>query len=224
MIGLVRLRPPASDGSGTLVLDRLPSAPAERLAGAMIRCDGEADLAEALSWYAEVRGERPSFPSGLVCSPAICAAPLGEFTFPVAPLLTPAELVDGVVPASALVELRSMSVEGRLMEELVAAQPTAVGDHRELIEGLVAHAVRGGRLETAARQLGCSTDTVRRRLASHGILPGLLMRLVRLRAYEVRLELGEAPAAALAAGGWSSQKARHKTHDRLEKRKTRESG
>lgn len=218
MIGLVRLRPSEADGPGTLVLDRLPAVPAKRLSGALVRCGGEGELAEALSWYAEIRAVRPGFPSGLVCAPEICAGPLGQFTFPVAPLLTPGDLVNGEVPGFALAELRSVSVEGRLMDEVAVAHPSAVLDHREVIECLIAHAVRGGTLDTTARDLGCSTDTVRRRLGVHGIRPGALMRQLRLRAYDVRLELGEAPAAALAAGGWNSRKAQAKARYRLAKR------
>ena len=218
MIGLVRLRPATPDGPSTLVFDRLPPVPVERLSGALVRCDTVGELLEMLHWYAEVRAVRPGFPSGLVCAPEICAGPLGEFTFPVAPLLAPGDLANREVPASALAKLRSVSVEGRLMEEVAAAHPSAVLDRREFVECLIAHAVRGGTLETTARHLGCSTDTVRRRLGVHGIRPGALMLQLRLRAYDVRLELGEAPAAALAAGGWSSRRARLKARYRLAKR------
>lgn len=217
MIGLVRLLPPASDTSSSTVIDRLPPIPSAGFSGALVRCVGDLEISEALSWYADVRKVRPGFPVGIVCAPELCVGALGSFTYPVAPLLSPGDLVNGAVPALALADLRSMSVEGQLLRELAADYPAAMLGQQELLECITAHAVRGGTLESAARKIGCSVDTLRRRLSVHQISPSRLMQWLRIRAYDLRVEMGEGPRAALSAGGWNTQKARRKCRSRLKK-------
>lgn len=223
MIGLVRLLPPPGGTEGIAVLDSLPAPPASRFAGVIVRCDDATELKEALDWCARVRDERPSFTFGLVCSPELCAGPLGSFTHSVVPVLAPGELLAGGIPKKALADARSASIEGRILEELVLRRGPDLLTDRPLIQCLIAHAVRGGTLETAARDLRRSPDTIRRRLRRYGILPGGFMSAVRLLAYDLRVSFGESPAAALAAGGWNSQKARLAARSRLAAGKAPES-
>jgi hypothetical protein len=202
MIGLLELSAPAGQAVGVERIEVLPAPPAARYSGIMIRCDDAAPLATALEWFARVRAERPAFALGIVARPEMCFRRLGACRHPVRPVLAPHEVVGGELPVSALSEMFEASIEGRLLEELVRDHGGGILAEQNTLECLISHAVRGGTVQRAAKDVGWSIATIGRRLARFGLRPGRLRSWVRVQAYEFRIEQGETPASALAAGGW----------------------
>lgn len=207
MIALVRLLPAAGASAGIELLDELP-APGDCVHTAyLVRCRDRAELDAALSWYGEVRSTQGGVGLGLVCPPDVCAAALGRTTDPVRPVLSPTALEGDRLPPEALDELRAGSLEGRLLDELVATYGDVILGRRELLEAVVSHAIRGGTLRRAAASVRLEPVTLRRRLQAVGLSPGSLKGHIRLRAYELLVELGHDPSAALRACGWNDQDA-----------------
>lgn len=172
-------------------------------------------MLHTIEWYRQVVGERPGLPLGLVCRPGDCAGALAHLGHSLAFLISPLDLVAGGLPAKLLDELRSASIEGRLLEELLARHGDSAKPLATTIRALISHAVRGGSVAGAARDLDVAERTVRRRLRSIGLSPGLLKQELRLGAYDLRVKLGMSRGAALAAGGWASQAQRRKCKSRL---------
>jgi AraC-like DNA-binding protein len=214
MIALVNVLPPGPN-AGIETLDCLPLPGAAAHAGWLVGCSDCGEIQVTLSWYDAVRAVRPTVALGLVCPLDQCAPLVGALPYPVRPLLGFDSLLGGRVPEVALGELRAMSVAGRLIEELALDYGDAVLAERALLEALVARAIRGGTLEGLSRALGCHPETLRRALVRFGLRPGQLMSRIRLRAYELMDEGGDAPARALAACGWTNPNARHKARSRL---------
>jgi AraC-like DNA-binding protein len=107
------------------------------------------------------------------------------------------------VPRDALDQLRAASVEGRVLERLILQFGVALLEHLPVVRCLVAHAVRGGTISAAARDLGMSVDTLRRRMTVAGVRPRDFMRAARVLAYEERRTQGASAGIALAACGWT---------------------
>lgn len=211
MIGLVCVLPPPGDGAGTVCLEALPEPPASRFSGVAIRCADRDGVAEALRWYRAVRDARPALAFGLVCEPQACAEQLAGLPHPITFLLRPGDLVAGGLRGEALAQLREAGVEGRILDEVVERYGKEVLDQEETIRALIARACCGGTVARAARDLGVSSKTVRRRLHGAGIpAAGLFRAWVRLRAFEVRVQLGVDRTVALKAAGWRSQAERRK--------------
>lgn len=221
MIGLVGIAPPTGAAHGTVTLDSLPRIPAERLAALVARADGEDAVERLLAWFRKLMARRPTFTLGLVARPEECAAALGVCVHPVRLVLPPEALIQGALPRAALAVVRNASVEGILLEEFHRDNELAVVSQRTLVECLISHAVRGGSVNAVAADLGCSTITVWRRVARFGLKPGALMTRIRLRAFEVRVELGVHPDHARRAGGWYTRRAWEKAvaRDRVRKRR-----
>jgi AraC-like DNA-binding protein len=212
MIALVGLNLPAGPAPGVARIDRLPAPEAALHLGYLVRCDDERTLTATLSWYEAARASRPSLVLGIVCAPEVCAEPLGRTTVPVSPVVAPGDLESDRVPTWALAELRANTIEARPLDELYTELALQVD--RPLLEALVPHAIRGGRLKSLARALGLSDDTIRRRLGPIGQSPGALMSSLRLRAYDLLLESEHTPKAALAACGWRDARAYQKARSR----------
>jgi hypothetical protein len=223
MIALVRLLPPCDPCPGVARLDRRPPPDAARHSGYLVRCSDTAELEATLEWYGDVRAVRPSVPLGLVCAPEVfapevCAGALIRAAHPVRPIFSPDWLDRGRVPSSALAEMRAVSVEGRILDELCGIHGDEIQAQRPLMEALVSCAAAGGTLKRFSREVGLSDETVRRRLALVGLRPKRLMAWARLRAYDLRVELGDRPAGALLACGWTDPKSRQKVRRRLTRR------
>jgi transposase-like protein len=202
MIGLLGVHPPAGDGAGIKLLESLPAPPASALAGAVIRCDCQREIHAVIQWYGDMRAIRPAFAVILVTDHRF-GATLASCPHPVRAVVRPSDLVAGGLPRVALDQLRAASVEGRVLDRLVLQFGGALLEHMPLVRGLVAHAVRGGTVSAAARDLGVSVDTVRRRLAVAGVRPSDFMRAARVLAYEKRRAQGASARIALAACGWT---------------------
>jgi hypothetical protein len=214
MIALIGLLPPAGHAQGVQQGPGLPEPPATPFSGFLVRCDQEPDLAATLAWYRDVAEQRVDVPLGIVYAPNVCLAMLGECERVIRPLLSTGELIAGAPPIAAVERLREASVEGRIMEELVAEFRESILAERKILTALIGRAVNGGTLQSAARDLKCSQEKVRLHLAKFGITPGQLMTRVRLRAYDLRKQLGVSTSYALTAGGWDNPEARRKVAGR----------
>jgi hypothetical protein len=201
MIGLLGVHPPADDSAGTKLLEALPGPPASALAAAAIRCDCQREIDAAIEWYGDMRAIRPAF-AVIILADHRFGATLASCPHPVTAVVPPSDLVAGGVPRVALDQLRAASVEGRVVDRLVLQFGGALLEQLPLVRCLVAHAVRGGTVSAAARDLGVSGDTVRRRLTAAGVRPRDFMRAARLLAYEERRSQGASARTALAACGW----------------------
>jgi AraC-like DNA-binding protein len=215
MIALVRLLPPDDPCLWVECLTQPPVPTAARHSGYLVRCGDGAELDATLEWYSAVRAVRPSVPLGLVCAAEVCAGALGRAAHPVQPLISPNRLSRGRVPAAALAEMRAVSVESRILEEMCWIHGDRILTQQTLLEVLISHAASGGTLKRLSRQLGLSDETLRRRLEAVGLRPKPLMAGARLRAYDLRVELGDRPANALLACGWTDPKSRQKVRRRL---------
>lgn len=207
MIGLVGISPPADSQHGTVVLTALPRAPAEGLSAVIVRPENEQAVGTVLAWFERMVSRRLTLVLGLVCPPDWCAAALGAFTHPVRLVLPPEDLEGDCLPAAALATVRNASVEGLILDELHRKHGDAVHSERTIVGCLISHAVRGGTLNSVAADLGCSTTTIWRRLRAIGVSPRATMSRVRLRAYELQVELGADPGHARRAGGWYTRRA-----------------
>lgn len=214
MIGLVGLLARHRDRGGVEVLDRLPEPSRSLHSGYFVRCGQESEVEDVLEWYRLVKEVRPTLVLGLVCAPDFCAAALGRTTIPVHPVIHPDRIEDGSAPSWALSEIRFASVERRILQELVQEHGTPIMAERYLLEVLIANGIRGVTVERLSRRAGLSHDTVSRRLKVVGIQAGALVRVVRLRAYDLLVESGEPPASAVSACGWTSAKARYEARKR----------
>jgi hypothetical protein len=170
MTGLFGVHPLAGDGVGTKLLESLPAPPASALAGAVIRCDCQREIDAVIEWYGDMRAIRPAFAVILVADHRF-GATLASCPHPVRAVVPPSDLAAGRQPQDALDQLRAASVEGRVLDRLVLQFGGALLEHLPLVRSLVAHAVRGGTVSAAARDLGVSVDTVRRRLTAAGVPP-----------------------------------------------------
>lgn len=202
MIGLVGVLAPPGDGAGTACLDSLPHPPALSLAAAAVQCSHGLEVDTILEWFGEMRAKRPAFPMMLVADQT-CAAQLASFPHPVVGMVSPSELQAGGLPRTALERLRAASVEGRVLDRLVLRFGRKLLQESSIVRCLIAHAVRGGTVAAAARDVGVSCDTIRRRLAVVGLRPRELIRAARILAYEERRLQGASPPVALCACGWN---------------------
>lgn len=218
MIGLVGVLPPPGDGAGTVCLDALPDPPGSRFSGFAVRCTDRDGVREALGWYRTVRAARPALAFGLVCEPGACAEELAGLPHPLTFLIRPGSLVAAGLSTEALGQLREAGVEGRIFDEVVERYGEEVLREEETVAALIAWACCGGTVAGTASDLGVASFTVTRRLAAVGISAECLRSWTRLRAYDIRLELGVDPSDALRASGWTSQNARRKAALRLRKR------
>jgi AraC-like DNA-binding protein len=213
MIGLVRLSPP-DFCPGVERLDWVPE-PASALHWAyLVLCATEEEVTEMLAWYCEVRAARPSVGFGLVCEPAICAAALGKATVPVSPVIAPDSLERDQVPPSVIEEMKAASVEGHILEDMLVKYGQKILKEQTIIEALIHGASRGVRLKRISRDVGLSEDTVRRRLQAVGLQPQTVMSQIRLRAYDLLLEMGDRPSSAALTCGWAEIKAQRKAAGR----------
>lgn len=214
VIGLIRVLAPESAPEATEVLAELPPQPAWRFVGFLVHCRRTREVEKTLAWLDGLQPLRPHTPVGMIARPKHSAHLLAPFPHPIPVFLNPEELLAGEVPRSVLVLLRRSSLQGRLFDNVVSNHPE-VRNEGEILLALISRAAHGGTLNGAARDLGCTPQTVRRRLKRCAISPGRLMRRVRLKAFELRISLGMDRAAALQAGGWSSHHQRRKTAARL---------
>jgi hypothetical protein len=215
MIGLVGILPPPAHHDGTVCLNEVPPVPATGLAGVAVLCGRASEVEAALSWYGAVRAIRPAFPMGLVCWPEDSATALGACAHPVNPVIRPGDLHAGGLPLQSLDQLRAASVEGLILQEMTLKYGASVQRERALLQCLVPPAVRGGSLRRVARDCGVSEDTVQRRLRALGLRCGRLMSWVRVRGFQLHVELGVDRSTALTIGNWSSHDARRKTARRV---------
>jgi hypothetical protein len=220
MIALVRVLPPSKPGLAVRALGALPEHPAVGYSGAIVLCGDGLEVQLLLNWYADIRASPPGFSLGLVCPYRMCAPQLGNFLFPVAPVLAPEALHDPALLLTAIRTVREASIEGRILEEVVDERGAEVLEARPLLECLISHAVRGATLRSAARDQALAEETVRARLKRFGIQPGHFMSRWRIRAYQLRREAGESAHAALLAGGWQDHDARREAQRRLRLRGT----
>lgn len=217
MIALVGVLSPTGSHTGTVTMNRLPNPEHSRHAGYVVHCRDSAEVERTLAWHEDVRVLRRSTPLGLVCDLHHCAVAVGSLAYPVQPIIPPAELSAGALPDHALDQIRTRSVEGLIFATLCHLYGDELTANRETIEAIISSAVHGGTLGRVATLLGISTETIRRRLRAIGISPGRLRTSIRLQAYRLLVDLGEHPAAALQACGWSDYEARRKCQRRWQR-------
>lgn len=215
MIGLVRLLPPSAHSAGTIQLDRLPELHPVRFSGFIVRASAADEAEEVVDWYMAMRSGRPGIPLGLISPPPVAIEPVAKCRFPIEFVLPPSELIDGNVPVEALEQVRGAAVEGQILGELIHERGTRISAPEHTITTLIAHAVRGGTVASAAADLGVTRETVTRRVGGAGIRARRLMSWARLRAFDIRVELGWDRNLALGACGWMSHEARRKAAARL---------
>lgn len=215
MIALVGALAAGRVAPGTVLLNDMPEVPAHGFAGVIVRADSPSEVESVLSWYVAVRAARPGFPLGLASRPEACAAPLGAFRDPVKPVMDSGDIEKRGLDPAMLEAFRGSCVEGLILQDLVRHHGHRLLRDQRLLEALIAHASAGRTLRSAARALGVSEDTIHRRLDRLSIPVGRLMSLIRLHAYDLRIELGSDPDLALEAGRWSSQKARQRMARRI---------
>ncbi|MEJ2186012.1 MAG: hypothetical protein P8Z36_08750 [Gemmatimonadota bacterium] len=210
MMAFVGIQPPTGHSEGIQAVPDLPESPATRFSGFLVRSEHESNLARTLAWYRDVVDQRPGVPLGIVYSPNVCLAMLGECAHPIRPIIPTDNLVAGAPPMAVVEQLREASVEGRIMQELVAEFGGSILVEKRILTALIAYGVGGGLVASAAHELKCSQEKIRLHLAEFGIQPGRLMSRVRLRAYDLRKQLGVQTRQALDAGGWHTSEARRK--------------
>lgn len=215
MIGLVGVLPPPGDSAGTVCLGALPEAPASQFSGFAVLCVHRAQVCATLNWFREVRELRPTIPLGMVADPDQCADALAELPFALTFRLSTGDLIAGGLPTFTLNQLREASLEGSLIAEVLHTYGGLVSPEIQTIRAVVARAVHGGTLSSAARDLDVSPETLRLRLGQVGIRAVDLRRWVRVRAYELRIGLGVDAGTAAAACGWTSQDQRRKAFHRF---------
>jgi hypothetical protein len=172
-------------------------------------------LEEALCWYAGIRAVRPTFSLGVVTPPEIGIGPLARFTEPVSVVVSPAELAEDRISAELLDAVRAVSLEGRILEELVDRYGAGILAERQLLECVIARAAGGGKLYRVADDLRVDPGAVSDRLTAVGCRTVDLRSHVRHRAYEIRIASGTSPAQARIACGWYTREARRKCAQRL---------
>lgn len=221
MIALVGVKPPSANVAGVAVVPALPATPATRYCGAIVRCADSPAVRATLSWFTRIHALRPTFVLGLVVEPRFGARAIGSLGVPVSPVLYPADLEGGRLPAAALHGIRERSIEGAILEEIAVEFGRDVLKERQTLELIIAHGIRGGTVGAVARELGYSPVTLWRRLARMGIRTKRLMAQVRLRAYQLRIGYGTSAEAARHAGGWNSRAAHEKSAGRWRDRSAR---
>lgn len=216
MIALIRVLPPKNAPEANEVLAELPRHPAWRFTSFLVHCTRPQEVKETLEWIKELQALRPQTPVGMIARAEHSAQLLAGFPHRLPLYLNPDELLAGRVSKSVLSRLRLNSLEGRLFDEIVLDYPEVSTEGVTLL-ALISRAAHGGTLSAVAKDLGVTPQTLRRRLRRCGISPGKLVRRTRLRAFDLRIELGMDRGAALYAGGWSSHDQRRKTATRLRK-------
>lgn len=215
MIALVRVLGPRGAGNGIAELTALPEPPASRYTAFAVRCRNEIKVAEAVVWYRALIESRPSAPLGLIARARDCIQPIAGLGHSLVFVKDPTVLVGGGLPESSLAALRGAGIQGRILTEIVNDHGPEVLSKRESLMALIASAVTGGTLRRAAKYLCIHPDTLSRRLKRVGLSPRLLRRQVRVRAYELRVEMGAERSVALTACGWTDHKHRRKATARL---------
>lgn len=218
MIALVRVTAPPAAGGGTEELGTLPDPPGSRYTAFAVHCREVGEVRETLDWYRAVLASRPAVPLGLIAPDTEVIEPIAALDHSLAFVMNPARLNGGGLPVTALAALLEAGIEGRILEEIVAEHGPEVLVHGALIRAVIARAVAGGTCGRAARDLGVHPDTLARRLNAVGLAPRLVRQRVRVRAYELRTDLGVERSAALVAGGWTSHQQRRKAVARLRQR------
>ena len=203
MIAFVEVLPPAGHSKGIQLVARLPEPPATRFSGFMVRCEHESGLATTLAWYGEVTNQRPGVPLGIVYSRNLSLAMLAEFEHPIRPVLSTDELIAGAPPIAAVEHLREVSVEGVILEEFVSEFGESILTEAPILNALIARGVVGGKLESTARELECSQETIRLHLARFRIRPGRVTRPVDSSAPScLRPRWVSCSISACPCGGW----------------------
>lgn len=214
MLAFVDLAPPA-DATGVQVLSDLPAVPGTAYCGFFVRCDKDGQLRTTLDWYAAILEERPFVPLGVVCQPQLCFSALGGFPHAVCPVLSTSQLIGESPPLASIEQLRAASIEGAVISMIVREFGPDVLAKKRTVKALVARAIDGGQLQSVARDLNLSPQTIRNRLAKVGLKPGYLMRIARVWAYQMRVRMGVDRHTALMATGWNNPEARRKVIRRL---------
>lgn len=215
MIALVRVSAPAGAGSGIAEIGSLPEPPGCGYTAFAVHCRGEGEVRETLLWYRLVLDSRPGAPLGLIACATDCIQPIAELDHSLTFVLDPGELNGGGLPAGALEALRNAGIEGRILQEIVNEHGPEVFAEQGMLRAVIARAVSGGTLGRAARDLGVHPDTLARWLKSAGLSPRLLRQGIRMRAFELRVELGMERGVALGACGWTHQGPRRRALGRL---------
>ena len=218
MMALVRVSAPPGAGKGTAELTSLPEAPASRYTAFAVRCRDEGEVREALAWYRTVLESRPETPLGLIARAADCVQAVADLDRSLVFVMDPARLNGGGLPGNSFQALREAGIEGRILEEIVCEYGPEVLSQREPLNALIARAVTGSTIARAANDLGVHPRTLARRLKGVGLSSGWLRQWARLRAYELRLQMGIEARVALVAGGWADQEQRRKAAARLHDR------
>lgn len=217
MIGLIRLRAPASDATGCISLDHAPKPPPDRFSGFFVGCTDRNEVTETLEWYEEVRRHRPDIPLGLACpvGPWVLRA-VAVLPYSIDPVLTRPDLNGGVLPSDALERMRERSIEGSVLTSWRERFGDAVDEDRVFFSALIAQGVRGGGVDAVSRALHTSARTVHRRarsLTNHK--PSTLLLDARVRAHDALLSLGVDKRDGILACGWYTPDAVEKARRRL---------
>lgn len=215
MIALVGVPAPPTSSGGTKELGALPEPPGSRYTAFAVHCREGREVRDALDWYRIVLDSRGDAPLGLIARDSDCVRHLVRLDHSLVFLMDPVALAHGRLPVSALQALREAGIEGRILEEVVREYGPAVLSEQESLKALIARAVAGSTIGRAASDLGIHPDTLARRLNGVGVAPRWLRQWARLRAYELRVELGTDGRIALGAGGWTHHEQRRKAMARL---------
>lgn len=192
------------------------------MSSVIARCEDRDAVEATVKWFVQVCDLRPAFELCLIAFPEDCVAPLAALSHPVVCVVAPTELVDGAIAEDVLDRIRSASIEGQVLDNVLVRYGDGLLDQLPLTKCLIAHAVRGGTVGGAAREYGTSVDTIARRLERIGVLPRELMRAARLFAYDIHRENGSRVATALAACGWNDPE--HVRRARIRDQKVEERG
>jgi hypothetical protein len=205
MIGLIGLKP-ARACAWVVERQSLPQPPALKYSAFMIRCGGPIPMAAVISWFKDVRTQRPHVPIGAVLGAgdpfAISALRHGiHFTL----LIEEHELDDGRVPLNVLETLREYAVEGLVLAVWRTRWNLADPRTEALAAAAAALGISGGGVKTLKHILQLSEAALHRRFANaHLPTPGKLLRMARFESVDARIGLGVTEETASAAAGWSN--------------------
>jgi hypothetical protein len=226
MIALIGVSSPVGQEKYVAVLTSLPSPPALPHSGFLVKCGGLLTAARVLPWFARVRADRPGVCLGLICDPTPRELSLiTGCAFPIAPFLLPSDTPDNTLPESAVNVLRGRTLEGWILERWAGAFVHLAGADLELLSTIVECGVRGGTLESVARQLSINPKTVTRRLRRLTQCGGkCLLRRARVDFVSAQLDLGASLSVALASANLSSPQAFEMLKERDQARRNRGTG
>ena len=215
MIALVRVPAPPRAANGIAEIGSLPEPPASRYTAFAVHCRDETEVREAVVWYRALFDSRSGTPLGLIAGANDCIQPVAHLDRSLVFVMDPSRLSGGGLPESALEALREAGVEGRILEEIVRKHGPEVLSEQQSLRALIGRAVAGSTIARAANDLCVHPDTMTRRFKRVGLSARWLRRWVRMRAYQLRVELGVDRSVALVAGGWTDHEQRRKASARL---------